>query len=51
MKKKILFIFLLVIIAFIGFRYYLIIKSVDYPVNRDPGWKHGDVFHTLPAAS
>ena len=49
--KKIFLGFLLVVAAFIGLRYYLIVKPVDYPVNRDPGWNHGEVFHILPTVS
>ena len=37
--------------AFAGLRYYLIIKPVEYPVNRDPGWNHGSVLHILPTAN
>jgi hypothetical protein len=37
MKKW--FIALLMLIAvFAGLRYYLMIKPVDYPINRDAGW-------------
>jgi len=40
-----------VIVIITGLRYYLIIKPVEYPVNRDPGWNHGEVFHLLPTVN
>jgi hypothetical protein len=50
MKKW--FIALLVFVAvFAGLRYYLIIKPVEYPINRDPGWNPGAVLHILPTAN
>jgi hypothetical protein len=49
--KKILLGLILLVAAFMGLRYYLIVKPVDYPVNRDPGWNHGDVFHILPTVN
>lgn len=49
--KKILYGSVIFVAAFIGLRYYLIIKPVDYPVNRDPGWRHGEVFHILPTVN
>ena len=50
LRKLILGLFLF-IAAFIGLRYYLIVKPVDYPVNRTPGWNQGEVFHILPAVN
>jgi len=50
MKKW--FIAVLVLIAvFAGLRYYLILKPVEYPINRDPGWNPGSVIHILPTAN
>jgi len=51
MMKKILLGLFLLIAAFIGLRYYFIIKPVVYPVNHDPGWNHGEVFHILPTVN
>jgi len=51
MMKKISLVLIILIAAFIGLRYYLIGKPVDYPVNRDPGWNHGEVFHILPTVN
>ena len=43
--KKWLIALLMLIAVFAGLRYYLIIKPVDYPINRDAGWNPGSVLH------
>lgn len=42
---------LLVVIVFFALRTYLIVKPVDYPVNYDKGWDHGELVHILPTVS
>jgi hypothetical protein len=49
--KRVLIGLFIGILAFIGLRYYLIIKKVDYPVNRDKGWNYGEVMHILPTVN
>ena len=49
--KKWLIALLMLIAVFSGLRYYLIIKPVDYPINRDAGWNPGSVLHILPSAN
>jgi len=49
--KRIIVGLLIFVVAILGLRYYLIIKKVDYPVNREDGWNHGQVMHILPAVN
>ncbi len=51
MMKKTLAILALAFAAFVGLRHYLIIKPVEYPINRDQGWNYGDVAHILPTVN
>jgi hypothetical protein len=50
-RRRMLIGILVLAVAFIGLRTYLVVKPVDYPINRDAGWNAGDVVHILPTAS
>ncbi|RJQ67531.1 MAG: hypothetical protein C4519_23990 [Desulfobacteraceae bacterium] len=50
-RKRILIGILVLVVAFIALRTYLIQKPLNYPVNRDMGWNAGDVVHILPIAN
>lgn len=40
------------VVAFLAFRYYLIHRGVDLPVNNvDPAWRSGSLLHLLPTVS
>ena len=52
MKKKIFIGLVFAVAAFLGLRYYLIVKPVDYPINdRDSHWNSGTVLHILPTVN
>lgn len=51
MARKMILVVAAATFGFIGLRYYLIIKPVEYPMNFDPSWHSGNVLHILPTVN